>query len=330
MRYPARAILAIDTSPFGQSLALLPSLDAIRQAYPNTRIVAAASPGIIELLAAYRLVDDSIILRATGPGNQWPGKTIMDELKLLGRTQHMRFDLVLAFSGLSIIQFLFRLRLRARIVSPLIQLSDLIDPLLGNRYPQPRHDQAAYNSILRQLGLKTGEPCWIPRSSSDEDARFEQLLHRKKSKGAEPVVVTYSTGPASFGWPPAKFADLSSRLSASYGVRTVVADIPYTSDFTAAMLPLLPKDAIKLRSPRAVEVVAAIARATMVVTDDSGIARFAARFGTPAIDMAGADSTRFGDLVFGVNGNTLATTDEVFNVACEVMQKSRTATLFQR
>jgi len=109
-----------------------------------------------------------------------------------------------------------------------------------------------------------------------------------------------------------------------------VADIPYTSDFTAAMLPLLPKDAIKLRSPRAVEVVAAIARATMVVTDDSGIARFAARLGTPAIDMAGADSTRFGDLVFGVNGNTLATTDEVFNVACEVMQKSRTATLFQR
>ena len=329
MRYPARAILAIDTSHFGESLALLPSMASIRQAYPGSRLIAAASPATVELLSAYRLIDGQIALRGDDARTTWAGKTILDELRLLSRTQNARFDLVLAFSGLGLVQFLFRLRLRARIISPLIRLSDLIDPLLGREYAQPRRDQAGYNSILRQLGLQVGDAPWKPHPLQAEDARFEDLLRRSKCKGGQPLVVLYSAGAAHFGWPADRFADLSSRLTASYGAKIVAADIPYTSDFTAAMWPLLPKDSIRLRSPRAVELVAAIARATMVVTDDSGVARFAARLGTPAIDMAGPDSIRFGDLVYGVSGGAVATADEVFSVACEVMQKSRTATLFQ-
>lgn len=129
MKYPARSILAIDTSGFGQSLDVLPALDAVRRAYPDARLVAAASAGTDELLGAYRLVDDFINL-GSGSAGQWVAGTIVEELKLLGRTRHMRFDLVLAFSGMSIVQFLFRLRMRGRIISPLVGLSDLIDPIL--------------------------------------------------------------------------------------------------------------------------------------------------------------------------------------------------------
>ncbi|HUK90282.1 MAG TPA: hypothetical protein VLZ81_07765, partial [Blastocatellia bacterium] len=120
MKQPARAILAIDTSGFGESLPLLPSMDALRRAYPNARIVAAATAGTVELLTSYHLIDDAINLGA-GASGQSIGKTILEELKLAKRTQHMRFDLLLAFSGLSLVQFLFRLRMRSRIISPLIK-----------------------------------------------------------------------------------------------------------------------------------------------------------------------------------------------------------------
>ena len=60
MSYPAHSILSIDMSPFGQSLALIPAMRAVRAAYPTTLLVAAASNGTCELLSACGIVDETI------------------------------------------------------------------------------------------------------------------------------------------------------------------------------------------------------------------------------------------------------------------------------
>ena len=305
-------------------------MDALRRAYPNARIVAAATAGTVELLTSYQLIDDAINLGA-GASGQSIGKTILEELKLAKRTQHMRFDLLLAFSGLSLVQFLFRLRMRSRIISPLIKPADLIDPLFGGDARRRGRGPAAYHSILRQLGLKPADSDWKIRSSENEDARFERLLERGEANpGGRPVAVLYSGGPVTFGWPFDRFADLANRLSSGYEARIVICDSPYGSGFTSSMSPLLPKSAIALRAPRAIEVVAALARATIVITDDPGIARFAAQLGAPAIDLSGPVQKGPECLVYGVSGDKPQATDAVFDVACEIMQKSRMASLFRR
>jgi ADP-heptose:LPS heptosyltransferase len=331
MRYPARTILAIDNSPFGASMDLLPAIAAIRQGYADAKIVGAASSGLCELFNSYRLVDHAIDLGAIKPSSHWPGSAVFTELKLASRTQGRDFDLVLTFSGLSIVQLLARFRTRARIIQPSTTLWDLIEPLIGRGYHQSPRRRSPYNSVLRQLGLEANEPPWSPPRLTEQDDQFEKLLRRGGYKGGEPLAMLYSAGPNSpVGWPLDRFSDLAGRLATAFGVRTIAADIPYTSDFTSRIGWMLPKDSIKVKSPRGLELVACLARASMIVTDDSGVARFAARLGTPAIDLADSDPLKPGNLIHQAPGGTLATTDEVFEIACEIVRKSRTAALFDR
>ncbi|HKV38904.1 MAG TPA: glycosyltransferase family 9 protein, partial [Blastocatellia bacterium] len=190
--------------------------------------------------------------------------------------------------------------------------------------------EAAYTSVLRQLGMKTSLE-WTPQPSHDENARFEQLLERGGTKRGAPVVVLYAAeATAHTGWPVEKFAELAAQFVALFGARIAVADIPADSGFTNAVADLLPADAIELKAPAATELLAALARASLVVTDDAGVARFSARLGTPTVDLGSHPAKEMHGAPAGVPGRLDATTEDVFVVASELLQKSRTATLFRR
>src|SRR5204862_419258 len=62
-----RAILAIDTAPFADSLSLLAAVRALRIHLPQTFVAVAAATGISELLMAARLADETIDLGVIKP-----------------------------------------------------------------------------------------------------------------------------------------------------------------------------------------------------------------------------------------------------------------------
>jgi hypothetical protein len=79
---------------------------------------------------------------------------------------------------------------------------------------------------------------------------------------------------------------------------------------------LLPRNAIRLASPRAAELLAAIARASLFVTDDAGLAELGLSLAVPILPVARSAETP------GV--------EAAFLEACRMLGASRTESLFQR
>src|SRR6185436_373947 len=85
MPYRPRSILAIDASPFSRSLAVLPALQALQAAYPQARLVAAASRATCEILAVTGLAS-LVDLGAVRSVDQGRGFALQSLIRLVRTT----------------------------------------------------------------------------------------------------------------------------------------------------------------------------------------------------------------------------------------------------
>jgi ADP-heptose:LPS heptosyltransferase len=324
MLYSARSVLAIDVSPFGRSLKLLPAMKLVREAYPNAFIAAAASTGICELLINAGLVTETIDLGVIKPEG---GASLKRIIRLLRSARRFNFDLILDFAPRPETQFLSRVVLRARTIAP-SRLPLVLEFLTGGAFRRRSDGPGGYESVLRKLGLEAGEGRIAITPMPEENTRFEELLSRNGFRGGEPVVVLYTAGGAN-AWPVPSFAETAHRLANNFNARVLAADEPSGQSFTSALEALLPKTAIVLAEPRALGLMAAVARASVLITDEPNLAAAASEMGTPVVDLAEpflrADRR-------GPPGLKLAspTTDEVYDAACEILQESRSPSLFRQ
>jgi ADP-heptose:LPS heptosyltransferase len=326
MREQPRSILVIDASPFGRSLALLSVLRVIRAANPYVHITAATASGTCELLTACKLADDTIDLGLVQPAHGSAKRLY----KLFSRGRRRDYDLVLDFSPRLETQMLSRLSLRARTLTP-SRLPRPIEMLLafgGVRRAHP--DANDYENVLSQMGLTLKNARFEVTLPDTEHAKFEKQLTRKGSRGGEPVVVLY--GASASGWPVAAFGETGARLANNFGARVVAVDEPQSRVFTEALGALLPKTALLLSSPHAPELAAAVARASLVITDESGIAQLAAEMGAPVIEIAESNAgtpISNSHRIIQHASRTSVSPDEVYELAVEMIQSSRSASLFQ-
>lgn len=327
MQQPPRAILAIDTAPFGNSLSLLAAIRALRIGLPQTFVAVAATTGVSELLAALRLADETIDLGVIKPHQGGDGLKRL--ARLFKRARHREYDLVLDFSPKLDTQVLSRFIMRARTVMP-ARLPRLIDMLIGGA----RGGDSGYEGVLRQVGVELRDERLGIIVPADEHTQFERLLERSGSRGGEPIVVLYAADAGQEGgWPVTAFGETGQRLANALGARLIALDEPGEEAFTAAIGALLPKSAIKVATPRALQFAAAVARASLVITDARGAAQMATDLGTPVIEITESQSANraasdFHRLVCGPSRGRVST-DEVYELACMLIQSSRSAQLFQ-
>ncbi|MFY9570132.1 MAG: hypothetical protein WAV20_01860 [Blastocatellia bacterium] len=336
MPYPARSILAIAVSPFGQSLGLLPAMRALRASYPQSLIVAAASSGICQLLNT-RDVDEKIDLGVIKSSDTSQIGALRRSLGLIRRARRYNFDLVLDFSPRVETQIISRLIWRARTLTP-FKLPGAIEKLFGAGGMRRRGGPSVasdYENVLKQTGVTMDGKRIGVVLPVDEDARFERRLASSGSRGGELIALLYASNPESgSGWPVAAFGEIGKRLANNFSARVIAADEPSDRSFTTGVGTLLPRGSIELAEPDALELVAAIARASIVITDETGIARLASELDTPVIQIADAltdriDSSRTYRAVLGSSRKQVST-DEVYDIACEMIQESRSTSLFER
>jgi ADP-heptose:LPS heptosyltransferase len=308
--YNASSILALDPAPFDNSLPLLPAIRALREASPHAFIAVASSTGICQLLQACGLVQEAIdlgsIRRGAGAGRRL--------FKLLRAIRQHEFDLVLDFAGHPATQLVARLFLRAKTVTSITGLDAITSFLTppGGR-PNRQGGSSRHARVLERLGLDLKDARILAPLIREEDEQFEKKLEDAGFRGGELLALLYAPGVESGrGWPTHSFAEIATRLTNNFGVRAVVADEPGDSTFTTAVASALPRGAVRLESPGAPQLVAAIARASVVVTTGEGVARIAEELGAPVVRPAGCS------------------TEEVFDSAAQILQASRTPSLFSR
>jgi ADP-heptose:LPS heptosyltransferase len=324
MHYPARSILAMDLSPFGRSLKLLPAINAVRQAYASAFIVVAANTGACELIAADNLADETIDLGVikVASGN---ASGLKRSLTLAKRARRHRFDLILDFSPRLETMIVSNVLLRARTITP-SSIPRAVEFLLafGGR-PMKSDD---YASVLKQISVKP-DPNFQITTSAVENSQFEQFLARNGSRGGELIVMLYASGAqTSFE----RLAEAGTRLANNFGARIVAADQPGDREFTDVVGKRLSAGKSLLVEPRAPFLIAALARASIVITDEGAVAEAAATLGTPAIEIADSRTepspSSHRHRVVPANRRAPASTDEVYEIACEMILESRSASLF--
>ncbi len=339
MKHDPRSILIINALPFGQALACVPALRALRQAYPKTLLTAAVTKGLGELLTVYQLADKIIELGVIHSANQGFLNALGRSARLLTKTRGEEFDLALDFAPGVETQLIARLAMGVRTLTP-VNLADGWERLRGRGSQPTTASNAAARcaSVLRQLGITVEDPRTFAEVPAEENARFEQLLTRNKSRGGEPIAVLHSAL-SGRGWPIERFGELALLLANNFSARVVASDDPYRRGFTNALNSALPKGAIKLSAPRAIELLAAMARASIFVTDDAGLAQVATDLGAPTLEIAetrvpqAAAINESAPAAFRVvEGASCVriTTEEVFEAACAVIQVNRSSLLFQR
>ena len=115
MQIDARSILVVNATPFGKALLMLPAMQALRQAFPQTFIQAATAKGLSDLLKVFQLSDATIDLGIIKTGEQDYGSALKRLLRLLRSTNGEGFDFVVDFA-------LFRLTENPMTASPPINV----------------------------------------------------------------------------------------------------------------------------------------------------------------------------------------------------------------
>jgi ADP-heptose:LPS heptosyltransferase len=333
MQYDPRSILVINASHFGRALLMLPAMQALRDAFPESFIQSAASKGICELLSVFHLSNETIDLGVIKPTEQGYGSAINRLLRLMRATNRDDFDFVADFTPRLETQIASRLGWRTRHVTP-AKFSNLIDSLLKRRSAFADDHAGDCAVALKKIGVKSIADHFAYPMTNDDSHRFEEVLKRAGFRGAEPVVILYSSqARAAQRWPLEKFSEIAFRLANNFDARIVAVDEPFTSEFTKAIKTSLPKRAITLSAPGAIDFLSALARASLVITDERGVAKTARDLRAPVIELADeaspfAESTSH--RVLRSSSRPRIATDEVYEAACEIIQEGRTLSLFQR
>jgi ADP-heptose:LPS heptosyltransferase len=189
--------------------------------------------------------------------------------------------------------------------------------------------------VLRQVGVQMNDLRLGITPAVEEDARFEQRLSTAGSRGGELIVLLYASNPLSRqSWPVDAFGEIGMRLANNFSARIVAADEPCDDAFTGAVSSLLPSGAIKLAEPRALELVAAVARASLVITDEPGIAQIASELSTPVIEIADANSataeSSSAHRIAQGSSRSRVSPESVYEIAGELIQENRSRSLFRR
>lgn len=331
MQYDPRSILVVDATPFGRALFLLPAMQALRDTYPETYILAAASKGICELLKTFQLSDETLELGVIQSAEQDYGGGIKRLLRLMGNTRQRDFDFVVDFAPKMETQIASRFAWRTRHVTP-ARLSNLLDVLLKRKTISVKDHAKDCAVALKKIGITSIAERFAFTLGDGESQRFEATLKRGGFRGAEPVVVIHSSQGAQ-AWSLEKFSETAFRLANNFAARIVVVDEPYSNEFTKAIKSTLPKGAISVATPSALDFLAALARASLVITDESGVAKTARDLDAPVIELADAPSPFAGSdshRILRSSSRARISTDEVYEAACEMIQEGRTLPLFRR
>lgn len=305
---------------------MLPAMRLIKDRFPGTALAAAASSGTCELLLDTGVVEEAIDLGVIKDSSEGLGRFLKTLYRLARSSRRSSFDLVLDFSARYEALIAFFFSARGRVLAPGGQ--PLLTNLMFGRRPRTAARALRYSLLLRKLGIEAVDLKPVVHPRPEYSARFEQLLSRHGCRGGEPLVLLYASDSGASGWPPERFAETATRLSRNFGCRIIAVDVPYDGAFTRRMGALLPEGAISLSAPRALEAVAACARASLLLTDDAGLAGLAGGLGTPVIELTEGPLPGGDHLHVRLAAN--ATPDEAYVPACEMLQGSRTESLFQR
>ncbi len=342
MSFDPRNILVIDFGQMGDVMLSLPALAALRHRFPRARVtVAVGRPGrqIVELagVADEVLTVDRVELR-----DGFVPASLLKIGKLVRDVRLRRFDFAVDLHSLSetnLLGFLSGAPHRLYSRRPGRSLD-----FLSNFRPAPPVEDRGKHAVERYLDvlapLKVGDVSRVPRLPLREEAeaQVEKVFRREKIARDLPLVGVFpGAGHPSRRWRLERFAELAGRLARNDGLRTVVFLGPEESARSKEIRAAFPgRTTAFVEKLDIAQLASALARMSVLVSNDTGPVHVAASVGTPAVVLVGRPTRDgyepVGDLHRVIYGRDIdsITVEEVYAAARAVLAAERTASIFAR
>lgn len=282
---PKSRILLVKLSSFGDVLHTLPTLEALRSAYPAAYITWLVEAAYAPLLAGHPALDEVWEAPRLHPGELLAGGNPSRLRSLLRRLRAQPFDLVLDVQGLLKSAIWVALARSPRKVGydrtregSYLALTERVPPF----------DPEAH-AVLRSLNLAhyLGAPPALPRFRLNLDAGVDTSGLIPMETGRPLAMLHPGARWASKLWPAASWARLAGWLT-DRGFQVAMTGSPADEKLVAEVTG-------KTRSPifdlagrtSLAELAAILRRARLAVTTDTGAMHLAAALGTPVVALFG-------------------------------------------
>jgi heptosyltransferase-2 len=279
-------LLVVCPSWVGDAIMATPTFRAIRAARPDTRIIALARPGPADVLAGVPWIDEVITATDRGLTGPW---------RVARRVRSARPDAAVLLPN----SFRTALTLAlARVPRRVGYDRDGRGRLLTHRLSvEPRETPATLLEYYERLITWSFGIDDVPPQMSivvDEDDRTE--ARRLLADEDTPLAVLNPGGnDEAKRWPAASFAEVGEALHTRHGMQVAVTGSPGEREVVREIVDAMSAPAVDLvaagvtlRSLKAV-----IARATVLVTNDTGPRHIAAAVGTPVVTLFGPTDHRW-------------------------------------
>ena len=274
-------ILLIQLRRIGDVLMTTPAVRALREAYPEARIVYLTEPPADQIFRNSPHVDEvwSFPLKA-GVRQRWA---------MVQRLKSQRFDLAIDFHSHPRTALISRVSGAPRRIG--------LD-LRGRRWaytdpvqlPEGRHYAAVHKgALLGPLGLELGSILPEVHLGTEERAYAERLLG---GLGVEPEDFLVALLPVSRQpykvWPVDRYARLADWLVERHGAKVLLLWGPGEESFVRQLRAAMQHEALPdYPVPSLLELAALLERADLYVGNDAGPRHFAIAVGTPSVGVFG-------------------------------------------
>lgn len=284
-------ILIIKPSALGDIALTLPVLASLRASFPDAHITWFIRPEFAPLLENIPGLDDVIIFRRKHLGKWWCNpRQFAALMRLFAELRKGRFDLVIDLQGLFRTAFFAwltgarrRFGMKAAREFATLFYTDKIGPDDDSVHVIDYH-----RKILAAAGARTitNDSNLFPTTKAAE--RVRQLLKDRNVDLHNYVVLVTGSAHTSKCWPVEKFAALADRISERFGARIIAAGVAAEKPTITHLVELADATVVDMAGKTDIgDLIALLAGARLVVSNDTGPAHIACALDVPVIIIFG-------------------------------------------
>jgi ADP-heptose:LPS heptosyltransferase len=288
---PPKRVAIFRALQLGDMLCAVPALRALRKAWPNAHITLIGLPWATRFVERFSPLIDELVVFPGARGFPEQEETDAGLPQFYAAMRARRFDLALQMHGSGGPANEIVKRFGATACAGFRQPHELAEPGFipwPDELPEPRR----YLALVAALGIEAhDDTLWFPLSLHDR-CEYEALEARHGIEPERLILLHPGAQLPSRRWPPARFAEVADALSAR-GWQIAITGTANEAAITAAVLGAMAAPALHLTGSTTLGGLAAlVARARLVVCNDTGISHVAAAMRTPSTVIASGSDTR--------------------------------------